>query len=408
MNANRLFALTLLGGLLVASVGYSQTQEIQDKVNEKLEQMRAQTRAENVEILRRLLHTSFEASYGLTDASTLGQRKMLGQPNKYFSVDNFGPIYRVSGLGLHSDLAVPGHDGHLLPFPEGVYLKGQGVIYQVTLPPSLTDPVKTQAITDETVPTPWERARSEIRGEKAPTTRAEKTTRPTLSDAILHVLADNGKHFNLLTPDERITVVVTFRNSGQSCAVCHGGKEKGSPGRPFGQEPDPPIRVGEQQPAQAQGGTAELENWLSLGDLHFRQGKHASALQAFTKAAEAREKTLARLTSDKQATRQEKVQALLSLAELYTKVAQCHFAMGDKEAAHKALAKATQYTQDVGQGAEAPGHPDQAVSRMLPQQLVISVPKRLLDEVGSGKITYDQFSRQAGIENRSYPVPEKK
>jgi hypothetical protein len=405
MNANRLCALTLLGGLIVSSVGYSQTQEIQDKTNEKLEQMRAQARAENVEILRRLLHTSFEASYGMTDPSTGGQRKMLGQPYNYFKADNFGPAYKV--LTLYSDHSVPGHDAHFLPFPEGVYLKGQGVIYQVTLPPTLTDPMKSQAVSDETVPTPWERARSEIRGEKALTTRAEKTSRPTLSDAILHVLADNGKHFNLLTPDERITVVVTFRGSAQSCAVCHTGKEKGAPARLFGQDTNPQLKVGERQPAQAQGG-ADLENWLSLGDLHFRQGKHASALEAFSKAVEAREKILNRLDGDKQATRQDKVQALLSLAELYTRIAQCHYALGQKEAANKALAKASQYTHDVAQGADTPANQAQPVARMLPQQLVISVPKRLLDEVGSGKITYDQFSHQATIDNRSYPVPEKK
>ena len=56
--------------------------------------------------------------------------------------------------------------GDRIPFPEGVYLKGQGVVYQVTLPPPPVNPVEEQAEKSAPALTPWERARGEVRGGK--------------------------------------------------------------------------------------------------------------------------------------------------------------------------------------------------------------------------------------------------
>ena len=89
MTANRFFAFALLAGFFVPSLGSGQTEKIQNEVNEKLDQIRSRERAENIEILRRLLHKGFEASYevgpakgqgtNLFDSTTTGAGSYYGQ-----------------------------------------------------------------------------------------------------------------------------------------------------------------------------------------------------------------------------------------------------------------------------------------------------------------------------------------
>src|SRR5207245_11156001 len=61
----------------------------------------------------------------------------------------------------------------------------------------------------------WDRTRQQVRGEKAPDTAATPHP-PALTDLVLELLAENGKHFGQLSPTESVTVVVTFRKDQPS------------------------------------------------------------------------------------------------------------------------------------------------------------------------------------------------
>ena len=101
--------------------------------------------------------------------------------------------------------------GHLLG-TEGVYLKGQGVVYTLTLPPAAQH---TTTEKEKTVVKPvsdWDRVRNEVRQEKQVSEEKKPPARVrSLPEIILQVLAENGQHFAQLGDNENITVVVTFR-----------------------------------------------------------------------------------------------------------------------------------------------------------------------------------------------------
>ena len=115
---------------------------------------------------------------------------------------------------------------------EGVYLKDYGVVYTVTLPtpPNGMTPGPTAGTVTRTPLSPWERTRKELRGEKIENEGKVVGTRsPSLSEVILKVLADNGKHFTRLAEGERITVVVTFRDDAAN-GIFHPQSPGGSGG----------------------------------------------------------------------------------------------------------------------------------------------------------------------------------
>src|SRR5262249_20195044 len=96
---------------------------------------------------------------------------------------------------------------------EGVYLKGQGIVYTVTMPPPADDPRPRGSRPTPQGLSDWERMRKQLRGEKpaAPGAAAE-SKQPSVADVVLKLLADNGHNFKHLGDTESITVVVTFRD----------------------------------------------------------------------------------------------------------------------------------------------------------------------------------------------------
>src|SRR5439155_21363391 len=126
----------------------------------------------------------------------------------------------------HASLGVPTNI-------EGVYVKGQGATYTLTLPPP---PRSRPAATKKTSSKPltdWERARHTLSGDQPQPQKSEPAKEPSengifaeleksghlgLTEAILRALAENGHHFSQLAPDEKITVAVTFREPSRTTA----------------------------------------------------------------------------------------------------------------------------------------------------------------------------------------------
>src|SRR5262249_4508477 len=109
---------------------------------------------------------------------------------------------------------------------EGVYLKGQGVVFTITLAPSAHDPRLAPEKPAPKAASDWDRTRSEVRGEKVPPPNTTTETKSaSVADTILKLLADNGHHFSQLGAEESLIVVATFRG-GVAGGQAKTGKEE--------------------------------------------------------------------------------------------------------------------------------------------------------------------------------------
>ncbi|HTU21599.1 MAG TPA: tetratricopeptide repeat protein [Gemmataceae bacterium] len=247
---------------------------------------------------------------------------------------------------------------------EGVYLKGHGVVYTATLP-SLQPAEQAGKIDWEIelkIPRPgseWESVRRQLRNEKEEPKKPEATKPPALTDVLLKVLAENGHHFSQLGENESLTIVLTVR----------------------GANPSPTARTSENEtkeerfPLPASSKVRDLE---LLGDLHMKQEHYGQARDAFRQAMElkpGRDKT----------------------AALARKLAQAYLLLGNIEEARGALNQALALIKDAADKKDKPA-PRAKPSSELPVKLIISAPKKLLDQVKEGKITFEEFLAKAHVE----------
>ena len=358
---------------------------------------------EQVEILRRLLKKSFEAVYG-----------PLSAPAGPFFAPGIDNVWGGSMGGANPPILYPRMERSAADL-EGVYLKDYGVVYTVTLPPPPNNmlPGPTSGVMIRTPLSPWERTRKELRGEKIKDESKPVGGSPPLSEVILKVLADNGKNFTGLAEGERITVVVTFRDDGVYQPQPGGVPGMPSPGGSSGSQrmplpggsgglspfinPTPAgmLSPGYKPPEPAKDEAAwmtDVRNSLTLGDLHVKQQNIAAAIAAYNKAQEQLEKGL---NAEKDAGR------VLTAAHLCLHLARGYDSAGDNTSARKA-------TQKVGSLArmaaaltgEAPAvkAPPVMTPPTLPGKLIVTASKKLLDEVGYGKMTFEAFSKAATVE----------
>jgi tetratricopeptide (TPR) repeat protein len=255
------------------------------------------------------------------------------------------------------------------PTLEGVYLKGQGVVYTATLT-SLQPAAKTET------PKPvseWESVRRQLRNEQEESKKPEETKPPTLSDALLKVLAENGHHFSQLGENESLTVVLTV----------HEAKPTSSPQKSSGGGAGGSAKT-ESKPATGQSAAyrSQVRDLELLGDLHLKQGQNEEALKAFQQAVEVKE-----LDPNESAT-------------LYRKLAQCYLALEKIAEARAALDKAAEISKNAQEAAATKNKQTTAKSPTptLPIKLIVSAPKKLLVEIKGGRITFDDFRRQALVE----------
>jgi tetratricopeptide (TPR) repeat protein len=301
------------------------------------------------------------------------------------------------------------HGGGTAPTSiEGSYLKGQGVVFQVTMPPVPPNEMAASAAgqTQKAV-SDWEKARRQMRGEKTDSGPAARRT--TLADLMLQALADNGKNFSKLPETESVTLVFTFRASSPAAGgsgmmmsggmASAGGSGMGGMGMAgMGSSMVGPASAGgagasiggpmgggtASAPMGGEGGgpesmTPDRELEL-LGDLHQKRGNWNDAISAYERAlGKARES----------ANKPERVR------QLVRKLAEIHLNSGNFEAARKALESAS-----AAEPKKAPEKaPVQVVPAIkIPARLIVSANKKLLDQAGDGKISFAEFQKLASLE----------
>jgi hypothetical protein len=332
---------------------------------------------------------------------------------------------------------------------QGVYLKGQGIVFTATLPMHFSkimggpDKSPAEGLTE------WERIRKELHGEKVTAEKPRGHADTSLADAVLQVLAANGKNLTRLPDGESATVVLTLGQT-QSCVTCHsavggthggmsgsmsgggagmmppggmgggmnpfgsgagmpglggappgsgggprgGGGFPGGTGFPGGSSSGPPPAGGGTTgpggggssggPSEADPNTdrAEFRKYALLGDLAMKQHDYEQAVQAFRKASGVYKKLPAEAA------------AQLEVIEVATKLARALIAQGKTAEAEK-IVQFIIKTSD-GLGSATPAKPTDTKAPMpLPGKLIISVPKKLLDQAGSGKVTLDELRKGA-------------
>jgi tetratricopeptide (TPR) repeat protein len=350
---------------------------------------------------------------------------------------------------------------------EGLYLKGHGVVYTAGLLVHYLDAVKPSPRPAQKPLSEWERVRKEIRGEKAETSAQPLThARENVADAILRMLAENGHNFSSLAQEESVTVAVTLRQ-GMDCALCHkmdvshtidlsykdlaaatrlssasaATTREGERQRPSYFSPGNELDERRQQLSDAANKSSssvgrslseqaatqinrgrpntESENQTLLGDLQMKQGRYKEAVEAYRKALEDLGKATdneARLAEKLlQAGQADKgtLQGQVLTTELAAKLAQASLAQGDDDQALKALEQLgaqqkrieSLYKKILEKKGRAQGGQSAAKNTQieLPAKLIISAPKRLLDEVGTGKMSLAEFKKAASIEFLTFP-----
>jgi tetratricopeptide (TPR) repeat protein len=264
----RAFLLTvLLSAVVLAS---APAQDLKPPLSGKTQAPALDQRAEDIEIMRRLLqrtlerqqHEATNVSNGVPSANgrllwhgkhlitTMNQNRAnpnahpvwdMGQPNVNLWNSNANnplwlnsitaPSYPVAFWDASTGTVQNTATGQAAPLQaalpemrglEGVYLKGYGVVYTATLGVP-TVPLVIEANKPAPKPlTEWERTRRELRGETTETTK--KGPQDSLADAVLKMLAKNGQHLSQLGENEQITVVLTLSRASSigSCMACHG------------------------------------------------------------------------------------------------------------------------------------------------------------------------------------------
>jgi tetratricopeptide (TPR) repeat protein len=286
---------------------------------------------------------------------------------------------QVSGLGA----------AHAVPAAEGLYVKGHGVVFTISSHLSLPEIDEPTSATKKPL-SDWELARKEMRGEKVDPAERESTPRsPSHLDKILKVIADNGRHLSQLDQNENLTVAITYR--ANQCMVCHKAATT-SPSSSF--NPNETAKpASDKGPKEMAAGSllavqaainqssqeADTRSLILLADLHLRQGKIKEAVDAYQKAAQT-----------------------APSPEIYRKLAQAFLALGEKESNENMLSRAAQYLsqaqtlkQKIRSGTETAGIP-------LPSRIIITAPKPLLDKVGGGKISFDEFKKAVTVQRLDF------
>jgi hypothetical protein len=378
---------------------------------------------EDIEIMRRLLAKPVASQFA-QQCATCHSNPWGGTGSSLMANDFYNQGWMYYPQDPHHSGLVP-----MLPV-EGSYFKGYGVAFQLLLPPQ-KNVLKDLPSAKPHSENDWENARRELHGEKVTAAKPAPES-PSLAEVLLKIMADNGKHFEYLPETENFTIVVTFRGSaplhsygpGMSGGRPRTGGGMGSgmsgmssssglksSGAPFGSAttssqgtsggsstssgglPTGPTSGGSQADFIATIG----RDYELLGDLHVRQGKTNEAIDAFSKAVNAaKTATIAQPAGEDAKANVERVKQ--RVRDLSTKLARALLDAGRVDEARKALEMETQIKVLPASASGTPSVP-------LPAKLSITATKKLLDQVGAGKISYDEFRKQVTLDYSSFAEP---
>jgi tetratricopeptide (TPR) repeat protein len=319
---------------------------------------------EDIEIMRRLLDRKLHPLYPRTQYFSENQDNLLYTPAIPRMEGSPDWILPQRGGARHmAEQLLKIETEKVSPYLEGVYLKGQGVIYTATI--SSLRPVAKAKPPKESV-SEWESVRRQVRNEKEERKMPEAGKPASLSDVLLEVLAANGRHFSQLGENESVTIVLTVHDESASSPPAKSGG--GSAKR-------------ELKPATSGGGSdlrGKVNDLELLGELHFKQGKYSEAITAFMKAME-----IAKRPKQK--------------AELCRKLAQCYLMRQDPADLRNARATLEEAIAQMEKEEEAEDKPAPAAkpAAALLVKLIVSAPKKLLDQVGEGKIPIQDYQNPA-------------
>src|SRR5262249_31541888 len=116
-----------------------------------------------------------------------------------------------------------------------------------------------------------------------------------------------------------------------------------------------------------------------LGDLHLKQGRYEDAIAAFQKAVE-------------------KASGSKQKAALHRKLAQAYLMQEKNEEARSHIDRAIAFLKEAEDAKNKPTPAAKAETTPLPVKMIISVPKKLLDQAGEGKMPFEEFCRQASVQ----------
>lgn len=334
---------------------------------------------EDIEIFRRILDRKLEPLYPTHNCTTFGmlgmQGSMMGMQGGMMGMQ--GGMMGMGGMSMMGGMPMMGSGTAIVRSLEGVYLKGQGVVYTATLA-SLQAPSKAAKAETTKPVSEWERVRRQLHNEKEEPKKVQASKSPTLSDVLLEVLAENGHHFSQLGDNESLTLVLTVHKSGQSLSArksTEKSEKKASP-EPLVDSPD----------------VSKLRDLELLGDLHLKQGRGDEAMAAFTKALQLHHDSLAKAGRSSLDDPELKLQA-----SLRRKLAQCLLQKGQDEAAHTLLDQAITLLKKAEDKQKRTPAARSAMAA-LPVKLIISAPKKLLHQVKEGTIAFEELRGKARVE----------
>ncbi len=332
---------------------------------------------EDIEIMRRLIEDKVWTQYQTVTCATCHKVAKISDLRSSSEPLTLSAVREVNYWP-----SMPHDQAHafLTTNCEGVYLKGQGVVFTITLPPSERDPTTMGSGAETKTTSDWDRMRKKVRQEKpSDDDKTPPRKDQSLAEILLHVLAENGSHLGQLGDNESIAVVVTFRAAQVRPGV--GGPLIGS--QPHFELPQyyPPGYDQKTQKPRTQ-----AEELLLLGDLHRKQGKIEDALNTYRTAID-------------QTASDAKVASLVLI-----KIAEILKEQGKDKEAQDMLQRAV----DLLKTAETKGSGSGEVSlASLPSKLIVSAPKKLLDQSGAGKISFDDFAKAASVELIKFGAEQK-
>jgi tetratricopeptide (TPR) repeat protein len=148
----------------------------------------------------------------------------------------------------------------------------------------------------------------------------------------------------------------------------------------------------------------EANNFTHLGDNRLRQGRIQEALEAYQKAVDIYQRLLQGKLAV-QLTSKNSPLDLPAVTDAHSKLAHVYLRLGDNDRAFATLKAATTLTAPVPQAVTSGGAV--ASSAVLPEKLFISVTRSMLEQVGTAKLSFEDFKKNAAVEHLTFPAADK-